>query len=119
MAQKREESLVKMGIASRSLVTDKDGEAVCRALRAACRIARLGPSTLYGHGQGLAGEAPQPNPYRARRTAGALTFRDFVPWRFSDAGRINVEWARYAGVRKPAQFRTYVDRSDIGWWECH
>jgi len=44
MAQKREESLVKMGIASRSLVTDKDGEAVCRALRSVCRIARLGPS---------------------------------------------------------------------------
>jgi hypothetical protein len=30
---------------------------------------------------------PRPNPHRARGTDAAPTFRDFVPWRFSDAGR--------------------------------
>ena len=30
--------------------------------------------------------APRLNPHSARRTAGCTTYRDFVPWRFSDAG---------------------------------
>ena len=34
------------------------------------------------------------------------TFRDFVPWRFSDAGRHSPWMFWHSGVRKPAQKRT-------------
>jgi len=43
------------------------------------------------------------NPHSARCPAGCPTHRDFVPWRFSDAGRMSAWRARLAGVRKPAQ----------------
>jgi hypothetical protein len=33
--------------------------------------------------------------------------RDFVPWRFLDAGRHSAWRGRHAGVQKPAQTRTY------------
>ena len=35
----------------------------------------------------LLNPTPRPNPHSARGTAGCPTPRDFVPWRFSDAGR--------------------------------
>src|SRR5262249_31315379 len=49
---------------------------------------------------------PRPNPHRARGTEGAPSSRDFVPWRFSDAGRPSASKLALAGVRKPAQQRT-------------
>ena len=42
---------------------------------------------------------PRPNPHSARGTASALTARDFVPWRFSDAGRMSA-W-RASSCRRP------------------
>jgi len=46
------------------------------------------------------------DPPHSARGATAVPSRDFVPWRFSDAGR-RVAWiVRHAGVRKPAQFRS-------------
>jgi hypothetical protein len=42
---------------------------------------------------------PRPNPHRARGTDGAPTSRDFVPWRFSDAGRPSM-W-RLRHCRRP------------------
>ena len=41
----------------------------------------------------------RPNPHRARGTDRAPTFRDFVPWRFSDAGRPSM-W-RLRHCRRP------------------
>ena len=38
--------------------------------------------------------------------AGAQTSRDFVPWRFLDAGRRGRGGVRHAGVQKPAQLRS-------------
>ena len=42
-------------------------------------------------------------PIAARGTAACPTSRDFVPWRFSDAGRRSAWIDRHPGVRKPAQ----------------
>ena len=44
---------------------------------------------------------------RETRTAGAPPPRDFMPWRFSDAGARAREWFRHSGVRKPAQKLTF------------
>ena len=51
-----------------------------------------------------------PNPHSARGTLGCPTHRDFVPWRFSDAGRHAAWMGRHAGVRKPAQQRKCAKR---------
>jgi hypothetical protein len=47
--------------------------------------------------------APTCNPHRACCTAGCRTHRDFVPWRFSAAGRHAAWLGRHPGGRKPAQ----------------
>src|SRR5262249_12706860 len=52
---------------------------------------------------------PRPNPHRARGIEGAPSSRDFVPWRFSDAGRPSASKLALAGVRKPAHQPTLVD----------
>jgi hypothetical protein len=36
------------------------------------------------------------------------TFRDFVPWRFSAAGRLSAQIEHHPGSRKPAQERTHA-----------
>lgn len=52
--------------------------------------------------------------------ATAHTSRDFVPWRFSDAGRRSVWLDLVAGCRKPAQEGTSpVHRIDLGSAEPH
>ena len=45
--------------------------------------------------------APTCNPHRACCTAGCRTHRDFVPWRFSAAGRHAAWLGRHPGGRKP------------------
>jgi hypothetical protein len=52
---------------------------------------------------------PRPNPHRTGGTDSAPPSRDFVPWRFSDAGPPSV-WRGLviAGVRKPAHEPTSV-----------
>jgi hypothetical protein len=58
---------------------------------------------------------------RARCTATILSYRDFVPWRFSDAGAHGEIVT--AGVRKPAQRRgrtlmkITISRK-LGWSRC-
>src|SRR5258708_4776214 len=47
---------------------------------------------------------PAQIPIALAAPAGCPTHRDFVPWRFSDAGRMSAWRARLAGVRKPAQY---------------
>ena len=55
------------------------------------------PAGLAGTGPGRVVRHRLP----LRAAAGCQTHRDFVPWRFSDAGRISACWIVIAGVRKP------------------
>jgi hypothetical protein len=51
----------------------------------------------------------------------SLTSRDFVPWRFLDAGQLSVRSLFLAGVQKPAHFRTSPSPSpgwSISWRRC-
>jgi hypothetical protein len=48
---------------------------------------------------------PTYDPHCTRSTAGCHTSRDFVPWRFSDAGRRSAWRDHHSGGRKPAQQR--------------
>jgi hypothetical protein len=52
------------------------------------------------HNQRASSTPARPNPHRACCTAGCPTHRDFVPWRFSDAGHSARDWHRHAGVRE-------------------
>ena len=49
---------------------------------------------------------PTYDPHSTRCTAGCHTSRDFVHWRFSDAGAAACGSPRHAGVRKPTHVRT-------------
>src|SRR5580693_26126 len=61
----------------------------CGSIRLASRPPSISPPTY--------------DPHSTRCTAGCHTSRDFVHWRFSDAGRCSAWIAPHAGVRKPAQ----------------
>jgi hypothetical protein len=54
--------------------------------------------------------AQQPNRHRARGTASRIHSRDFLPWRFSNAGpqpRSSRRRPSSAGIRKPSQQRPF------------
>jgi hypothetical protein len=64
--------------------------------------------TALGKSSGLQ-VTPVTKPHRACGTAAALPpRRDFVSWRFSNAGGTRVEGLVIASVRKPAQKSTYA-----------
>src|ERR1700732_2386529 len=52
--------------------------------------------------------APLTNPYSHSLLRRCPTSRDFVPWRFLDAGQLSVRSLLVAGVQKPAQTRKSV-----------
>src|SRR5438067_3194983 len=52
---------------------------------------------------------PRPNRHRARGTVSRILSRDFIPWRFSNAGpkpRRSRRHPSRAGIRKPSQNQT-------------
>jgi hypothetical protein len=51
--------------------------------------------------------APLTNPYSHSLLRRCPTSRDFVPWRFLDAGQLSVRSLLVAGVQKPAQQRKW------------
>jgi hypothetical protein len=60
--------------------------------------------------------AQQPNRHRARGTASRIHSRDFLPWRFSNAGpqpRSSRRRPSSAGIRKPSQHQTFVCRTNF------
>src|ERR1700730_15013959 len=52
--------------------------------------------------------APLTNPYSHSLLRRCPTSRDFVPWRFLDAGQLSVRSLLVAGVQKPAQQATSI-----------
>src|SRR3984893_6790071 len=57
--------------------------------------------------------APLTNPYSHSLLRRCPTSRDFVPWRFLDAGQLSVRSLLVAGVQKPAQTEKYSARADV------
>ena len=79
------------------------------------------PAEASSHRHAVAGlgstsptPTPTPNPHNVCGTAACPPHRDFVPWRFSDAGLSCARTVCVAGVRKPAQLQTFraARRSD-------
>jgi hypothetical protein len=70
------------------------GSPVCRDTRRLVLASRLPSRT-----------APTCDPHSARCSAGCPTSRDFVPWRFLDAGQLSVRSLLVAGVQKPTRER--------------
>src|SRR3984893_14401495 len=71
--------------------------------------------------------APLTNPYSHSLLRRCPTSRDFVPWRFLDAGQLSVRSLLVAGVQKPAQNRKSRSRPtrsnrwcrETGWRVTH